>query len=112
SLARHPELAEVPAVVELAGNEPQRQILGLFASGSDIGRAIVAPPGIASEIVAVLRVAFMATMRDPALIEEARTSGLDIDPLAGEELQQIVAKTVEVPAGIVEIAKKFSAPGR
>jgi tripartite-type tricarboxylate transporter receptor subunit TctC len=112
SLARHPELAEVPAVLELAGDEPQRQILGLFASGSDIGRAIVAPPGVAGEIVAALRIAFMATMRDPALVEEARTSGMDIDPLAGEELQQIVAKTVAVPAGIVEAARKFSAPNR
>ena len=112
SLARHPELAQVPAVVELAVNEEQRQILGLFASGSGIGRSIVAPPGVAGEMVAALRAGFTETMRDPALVEEARTSGLDIDPLAGEALQQIVAKTVEVPPGIVEAAKRFSAPNR
>ncbi len=40
---RHPELKNVPAVVELAENETQRQILSLYASGADIGRAIVAP---------------------------------------------------------------------
>ena len=31
-------------------------------------------------MVAALRAGFTATMRDPALVEEARTSGLDIDP--------------------------------
>ena len=50
ALARHPEIADVPAVVDLAENEQQRQILGLYASGSDIGRSIVAPPGVAAEI--------------------------------------------------------------
>src|SRR5215813_14409333 len=52
SLARHPEISGVPAVVDLAQSETQRQVLGLYASGSDIGRSILAPPGLAADTVA------------------------------------------------------------
>ena len=109
ALARHPEIADVPAVVDLAGNAEQRQILSLYASGSDIGRSIVAPPGIPADAVATLRAAFMETMRDPALIAEVKTRGMDIDPLSGEKLQKIVARAVEVTPQVVETAKKYSA---
>jgi len=55
ALARHNEIPSVPAVVDLARTDEDRAVLGLFASGSDIGRAIVAPPGVPAEKVAVLR---------------------------------------------------------
>jgi len=112
ALARHAEIGAVPAVVDLAENETQRQILGLFASGSDIGRAIVAPPGVAAATVAVLRGAFMAAMRDARLLADVQRSGTDIDPLAGDALQSLVARAVDVTPQVVETARKFSAPSR
>src|SRR5262245_2976758 len=112
ALARHPEIANVPAVVDLGATQDQRQVLGLYASGSDIGRSIVAPPGVPAETVAVLRSAFMATMRDPALKADVAKSGIDVDPLAGERLQEIVRQAVEVPPQVVELAKRFSAVNR
>jgi tripartite-type tricarboxylate transporter receptor subunit TctC len=112
ALARHPEIAGVPAVVDLAQSEEQRQVLGLYASGSDIGRSIVAPPGVPAETVAVLRDAFMAAMRDPALIADVAKSGTDIDPLAGDKLQEIVRQAVDVPPQVIALAKQLSAAHR
>ena len=100
----------MPAVVDLAGNDEQRQVLSLYASGSDIGRSIVAPPGVAPEIVAALRTAFANTMRDAGLIADVRKSGLDIDTLAGDRLQAIVASAIDVPPPVVELAQKFARP--
>jgi tripartite-type tricarboxylate transporter receptor subunit TctC len=108
ALARHPEIPNVPAVVDLAQTPEQRQVLGLYASGSAIGRAIVAPPGVPAETVAVLRRAFMDTMRDPALLADVAKSRIDIDPLAGDKLQEIVRQAVAVPPRVVEQAKRFS----
>jgi tripartite-type tricarboxylate transporter receptor subunit TctC len=108
ALARHPELPDVPAVVDLAENDVQRQILGLFASGSDIGRAVVAPPGVAQETLATLRTAFMRAMQDAGLIAEARAEGLDLDPLPGERLQEIVAQALRVTPDVVARARKYS----
>jgi tripartite-type tricarboxylate transporter receptor subunit TctC len=112
ALKRHHEITQVPAVVDLAQTDEQRQVLGLYASGSDIGRSIVAPPGVPAETVAVLRQAFMAMMRDPALAADVAKSGIDTDPLAGEALQEIVRQSVDVAPAVVELARKFSAPAR
>jgi tripartite-type tricarboxylate transporter receptor subunit TctC len=107
--ARHPEIPDVPAVTDLARTDEQRQILSLYASGAGIGRSIVAPPGVPAEIVTVMRTAFMQAMRDPALRNDVRKSGTDIDPLAGEKLQDLVMRAVTVPADVVARARKLTA---
>jgi len=112
ALARHPEITGVPAVVDLASTDEQRQVLSLYASGSDIGRAIVAPPGVTPETVAALRTALADTMKDAGLIADVRKSGLDIDALAGERLQAIVRSAVDVPPAVVDLARTFSGVGR
>jgi tripartite-type tricarboxylate transporter receptor subunit TctC len=112
ALARHPEIKDVPAVVELAETSEQRQVLSLYSSGSDIGRAIVAPPGVPGDIVGVLRTAFASTMKDAGFITDLHKSGLDVDPLAGEQLQALVRTAVEVPPAVVDVARKFAAPAR
>jgi tripartite-type tricarboxylate transporter receptor subunit TctC len=112
ALARHPQLAAVPAVVDLAENETQRGILGLFASGSDIGRSIVAPPGVRPEVIAVLRDGFWETMRDPRFLADVSASGIDIVPLFGDQLQALVGRSVDVAPQVVESARRFSAPNR
>jgi len=109
ALKRHAEIAQVPAVLDLGQTDEQRQVLGLYASGSDIGRAIVAPPGVPAETVAVLRQGFMAAMRDPALQADVAKSGIDIDPLGGEALQEIVRQAVDISPAVVEMARRFSA---
>jgi tripartite-type tricarboxylate transporter receptor subunit TctC len=112
ALARHPELAAVPAVVDFAETDTQRQILGLYASGSDIGRSIVAPPGVPAATVGVLRDAFWETMRDTRFLDEVAKGGVDIVPLAGDRLQDLVGRLVDVSPQIVATAKTFSAPRR
>jgi tripartite-type tricarboxylate transporter receptor subunit TctC len=109
ALTRHPEIKQVPAVVELAEINEQRQVLGLYASGSDIGRAIVAPPGVPSETVAALRTAFTSTIKDATFAADLRKSGLDIDPLTGEQLQTLTAAAVDVPPAVAELARKIAA---
>jgi tripartite-type tricarboxylate transporter receptor subunit TctC len=57
---------------------------------------------VPQERVKALREAFNATVKDPAFLEEARKQNLDIQPVPGEELQQIVADIVGAPKPIVE----------
>jgi tripartite-type tricarboxylate transporter receptor subunit TctC len=108
SVERHSELKDVPAAVDLAENDTQRQILGLYASGSDIGRAIVAPPGLTVPMLAALRAGFQDTMKDPAFLKDIEDNKLDFDPLSGEKLQEIVRKVEDVPSSVVETARKYS----
>jgi len=105
---RHRELQDVPAIVDLARDEEQRQIFALFAGGAALGTALLAPPGLLDATVAALRRAFDQTMADPALIDEVRKSGVDIDPLSGAELQKVVDGTFVIAPAVLERARKLS----
>ena len=87
----HPEIKQVPRMVDLAKNEDDRRLLALFSSPSTIGRSFAAPPDLPSERVRVLREAFMATMHDQALIEDVTRLKLELDPLEGGALQAAIA---------------------
>jgi tripartite-type tricarboxylate transporter receptor subunit TctC len=100
-------LPDVPGLLDFAYDERSRSLLGLLGSGPDIGRSLVAEPGIAPERAAALRKAFMATMRDPELIAEIKKRGLDLEPLSGEDVQAMVAGYVATPRPLVEQAKRY-----
>lgn len=108
TVARHPELQDVPAVVELGQTDSQRQILGLYASGGEIGRSIMAPPEMAAVVVTNARRSFDATMKDEKFLTDIKRADLDFDPLPGEKLQAIVEGVLKIDPSVVESARQFS----
>jgi tripartite-type tricarboxylate transporter receptor subunit TctC len=94
---KHPELAHVPRMIDLARSEDDKTLLTLFSSPSTIGRSIAAPPRLPPERVMMLREAFTATIKDPALLEEAQRLRLELDPLDGAALQATIAGTSAAP---------------
>jgi len=111
-IGRHPDLADIPAVVDLAENSEQRRILQLYASACAIGRSLAAPPGLAPETIALFRDGFMQTMRDPALLADAAKAGIELNPLPGAALQQIVADTFDIPPAIIDKVTGILGPER
>jgi tripartite-type tricarboxylate transporter receptor subunit TctC len=105
---RHRELPDVPAIVDLGRDDSQRQIFALFAGGAALGTALLAPPGLAERTTSALRNAFDRTMKDPALLDEVRKSGVDIDPLSGTALQRVVENTFVIEPDVLERARKLS----
>jgi tripartite-type tricarboxylate transporter receptor subunit TctC len=95
---RHPDLADVPAIVELGRTAEDRALMGFFAAGGTVGRSVAAPPGVAPERLQTLRKAFHATMNDPQFLAEARQMKLDVEPLSGEELRRIAEQVVTIGA--------------
>jgi tripartite-type tricarboxylate transporter receptor subunit TctC len=100
-------LPDDPALLDLAVDERSRQILRLLASGPDIGRTIVAEPGIPPERADALRRAFMAAMRDPDFAAEIEKRHLTIEPLSGEDVQKMVASLVATPKELVDQARRY-----
>jgi hypothetical protein len=41
----HPDLPNVPTLVDLARSDDERRLLGMMVSGARIGRSILSPPG-------------------------------------------------------------------
>jgi tripartite-type tricarboxylate transporter receptor subunit TctC len=80
----------------------------LLAAG-DFGRPMMATPGTPADRVKILRDAYVKTLSDPQVIEEAKKSRMDIDPASGEELEQLVKEIFGSPPEVVERVKKILA---
>src|SRR5215203_4401590 len=92
--AGYPELNSqgIPRTIEFAKTDEQRQILDLVYSQTVFGRPYVVAPEVPKERVDALRKAFMAAIRDPDMMAEAKKIDLDIDAISGEELQTMIGR--------------------
>lgn len=88
---RHPEMANVPTAIELAKTPEQKAIMKVVLNAVEIGKSLMAPPGVPADRVAALRRTFERTMADPEFLAEFKPMGLDVQPLTGEALQKLVA---------------------
>jgi tripartite-type tricarboxylate transporter receptor subunit TctC len=104
-LRKTPELPNVRMLQDLAKNPKHREIFEFLCLVPAMGRPLFMPAGVPAERVAAVRRAFAATMKDAAFIEEARRARLDVAPLTGEEIEQIVAKTFSAPADVRAVGK-------
>jgi tripartite-type tricarboxylate transporter receptor subunit TctC len=103
---RAADLADVPTVPELAGNDEDRKVLRLLASTSVVGRAFLAGPGVPPQRVKALRDAFMQMTRDEAFRAEAARIDIPLNPLAGDKLQAMVVELGEYPETLLERTRR------
>ena len=105
ALKRHPELADVPTIIELAKTEEDRAVMTFLSADIPISRAYVTTPNVPAERVQALRRAFDATMNDPQFIAEAEKLGMDMSPSTGEEAQKYADLIANTPASVLARAK-------
>ncbi|MDB5508755.1 MAG: efflux transporter protein [Hyphomicrobiales bacterium] len=110
----HPELtaAGVPMMLALAKTDEQRQAMQMFYGQNAFARPFILPPGVAPERVALLRKAFMETMKDPELLAEAQKLNIDVVPSDGEQVQKLVADMYATPKPVIERVKAALARGK
>jgi tripartite-type tricarboxylate transporter receptor subunit TctC len=104
-LKRHPELADIPLMTELAKNEDDRKVLEFLSADTEITRAFVTTPDTPPERVAALRRAFEATMKDPLYLAEAAKTKMDISPSSGEDAQKVAESIANTPPSVLARAK-------
>jgi tripartite-type tricarboxylate transporter receptor subunit TctC len=106
SLAKHPDLPDVPLIVDLAKTDEQRQILKLIFARQVMGRPYLAPPNVPKDRVQALRTAFMDTMKDPDFLAAAEKAQLEITPVTGEAVDKLVREVYQTPPEIAAKAAK------
>jgi tripartite-type tricarboxylate transporter receptor subunit TctC len=104
ALTKHPELPDVPLVVDLAKSDEQRRILRIIFARQVMGRPFLAPPNVPQDRVAALRKAFADTMQDKDFLAEAQKIDLEINPVSGEEVQKLVDEAYDTPKDIAQKA--------
>ena len=92
--------------MELAKTASARQQLELLIITQNMDRPLLLPPGVPPERVREMRVAFDATMADPAFRSDAQKMRLHLDPVSGENLARDLASAYALPADVVAAAKE------
>ena len=102
---RHRDLPDVPTVLDIARTPEAKEILAFFISSAQVGRSIVAPPGLPAERASALRAAFDAMLKDPDFLAEVDKTQVEFQPAAGAEVQALVHATAGAPADVIERIK-------
>jgi hypothetical protein len=108
ALEKHPDLPNVPLVLDLAKNDDDRKLLELEMIPLLFGRPYMAPPDVPKDRVAALRKAFDETMKDPQFLAEAKKAKLEIDPVSGEKMEALLKKAYATPKALVDRLNRVS----
>jgi tripartite-type tricarboxylate transporter receptor subunit TctC len=100
--ARWSGLPDVPTAYELAPTTDDRSLIELAEVPLKMARAFVAPPELPPERAAILKQAFMATQADPAYLGEAHDLQIDISPLSGDAIQQLLQRLAGSPPALIQ----------
>jgi tripartite-type tricarboxylate transporter receptor subunit TctC len=104
ALKKHPDLPDVPLIMDLTKDPDERAALRLIFGRQSVARPYAAPPGVPAERIAALRKAFDDTMKDPAFLAEADKTQLEVEPVSGEEVQELVTEIYKSSPKVVKIA--------
>ena len=94
AMKKHPDLPDVPMVLDLAKSDADRPRCELLIARLEYGRPFFVPPGVPDDRVQALRRAFDATMKDPEFLADAKKLSLEIDPITGEQAQELIARVL------------------
>ncbi len=104
ALKKHPDLPNVPLIMDLTKDPKERAALKLIFGRQSVARPYATAPGVPADRVAALRKAFDDTMKDKAFLEEAEKTKLEVQPVSGEEVQALVAELYQSPPDVVKLA--------
>lgn len=108
---RHPELPDVPSIIEQARTDEARALFDLMATSTlKIGRSFIAPPGTPEDRVQILRDAFDKLMEDPDYAAAVANIGATLDRTSGADLQALLQQEV-YPDEIIALARRVREGG-
>jgi tripartite-type tricarboxylate transporter receptor subunit TctC len=109
ALEPEPELTKmgVPTMWEFIKNEEDKKAAELVVSQQVFGRPFIAPPGTNPEAVKLLRAGLDKVLADKDFLADAEKAKIDINPLSGEKVQEVVTKLYASSPQTVARAKEL-----
>lgn len=105
-IKRDKEMANIPLMQEVVSDPKAKQMIEYVSAGSAIGRALIAPPKVPADRIALLRAAFDKVVKDKDFLAKAERVKAVIDPSPGTEVQALTEKLLQTPKEIIEAAAK------
>jgi len=105
-MARDAAYPDVPTAIEIMPTAEGKQLFEIAFAEQVMGQPFVLPPGVPADRVEVLREAFDRAVKDPELLEDAKTQRMEIDPVTGAEINALLDRVYAAPP---ELAARLSA---
>jgi tripartite-type tricarboxylate transporter receptor subunit TctC len=110
-LTRSPDFPGVPLIFDRAKTTEQKQLLTFLFASQAFGRPYLTPPGLPPERLAMLRLAFDDTMRDPKFLADVAKARLKVSPTTGAEMDRMMKELKLIPKDIVAAVAKLIGGG-
>jgi tripartite-type tricarboxylate transporter receptor subunit TctC len=102
TLERSKLLPDVPALIEFAKDERQKQLMKLFITAEVLGRPFMAPPEIPADRTAALRAGFQKAFADPGFVASRTSVHEEVNPYSGEKVAQTIKDLYATPKDLIE----------
>jgi tripartite-type tricarboxylate transporter receptor subunit TctC len=99
--ARHAEFPELPTGRELAADPGARSLIEFAEFPFFMALPFAAPPDVPPDRASALQAGFMAMCRDEAFRAEAEKLGIDMSPISGDAILQLLARMAVTPADVI-----------
>ena len=90
-------LPNTPHLKDLMPDAEHRRMVEFFEISEHLGMGFYVPPGTPTDRVEALRSSFMAMLKDPAFLADAKKRNADVDPIPGAKIQKIVERGLATP---------------
>jgi tripartite-type tricarboxylate transporter receptor subunit TctC len=100
-------LPKVPVFVDLVKDEKDKLALEVLMTPTKIARPFFGPPAIPGDRLEALRKAFDQTMEDESFRNDARSRNVEIIPLGGQKMEDLVKRLNDMPPAVVARAKEL-----
>jgi tripartite-type tricarboxylate transporter receptor subunit TctC len=99
--SRLPDLPDVPTGRELAKGPADLALIGFAEAPFFMALPLVAPPNLPADRAQALQTAFMAMTKDPAFLDDARKLSLDVSPIDGAAVRNLVEAMEKTPKDVI-----------
>jgi tripartite-type tricarboxylate transporter receptor subunit TctC len=98
---RHVDFPEVPTGRELADDADALALIEFAELPFFMALPFAAPPEIPPDRADALQTAFTAMCADKGFLEEAQKLGIEMSPIAGQQILRLLAETAAMPSDII-----------
>jgi tripartite-type tricarboxylate transporter receptor subunit TctC len=99
--SRHPDFPDIPTGRELTQDPKALALIGFAELPFFMALPFAAPPGIPPDRAKALQTAFMEMSRDKDFVAEAEKIGIDMSPVDGAGILQLLTTTAATPKDVI-----------
>jgi tripartite-type tricarboxylate transporter receptor subunit TctC len=98
--------ASVPYIGDLASTQEQKDLIAVLNASAELGRPLIVSGQVPADRMKLLRSAFEETLKDPLFLSDAKKQALPLDPVSGEEAEQIVSSIYKASPELAQRVKQ------